>query len=101
MQIVLGLDGGLQNVPGVLMSAIFALGNGLTLVCPNGSGNEARLAGPELSLIAPKNLQEIVGFAKGTHIIEDNFECETEDENYQFDMSDVFDCEFFYLFLYL
>jgi len=61
----------------------------LTLVCPNGSGNEARLAGPELSLIAPKNLQEIVGFAKGTHIIEDNFECETEDENYQFDMSDV------------
>lgn len=85
----LGLDGSIQSVPGILMAAMFAHRKNYALVCSHNCGNEAKLAGDELRVIAPKNIREIVSMIKGLHTIADHFECEIETQTYDCDMIDV------------
>lgn len=64
----LGLDGSISNVPGALSAAIMASSCGLGLICPAANGSEAAWAG-DLTLLAPKNLIQIVNHFKGQQLL--------------------------------
>jgi len=85
----LSLDGSLQHVPGILIAAMFANMHNYDLICPYTSGSQAKLAGGNLKIIAPKNIREIIAYLKGDYIISDNFECALEDNKYDIDMKEV------------
>ncbi|WP_138380468.1 YifB family Mg chelatase-like AAA ATPase [Luteithermobacter gelatinilyticus] len=65
----LGLDGGLQAVPGVLPSAMLALGEDLGLICPAACGGEAAWAG-EIEIVAAAHLLALINHLKGTQLLE-------------------------------
>ena len=65
----LGLDGSVAPVAGALPAAIAANANDLGLICPAASGSEAAWAGPDISIIAPKSLIQLVNHFKGTQVL--------------------------------
>jgi magnesium chelatase family protein len=62
----LGLDGGIAPVAGVLPAAMHANAAGRALVCPASQGGEAAWADPDLRVIAPSSLIELVNHLRGT-----------------------------------
>ena len=62
----LGLDGSLAPVAGVLPAAMHANAAGRALVCPAAQGGEAAWADPNLQVIAPSSLIELVNHLRGT-----------------------------------
>jgi len=62
----LGLDGGIAPVAGVLPAAMHANAAGRALVCPAPQGGEAAWADPDLRVIAPASLIELVNHLRGT-----------------------------------
>ena len=62
----LGLDGSLAPVAGVLPAAMHANAAGRALVCPASQGGEAAWADPNLQVIAPSSLIELVNHLRGT-----------------------------------
>lgn len=60
----LGLDGTIRPVKGVLSLALLAKQRGLSLVVPRENAAEARLV-PELTVHAPENVLQLVGFLEG------------------------------------
>ncbi|MEW9305574.1 YifB family Mg chelatase-like AAA ATPase [Labrys neptuniae] len=65
----LGLDGTITKVAGVLPSAVAANGRGLGLICPAACGPEAAWAGPEMDILAPRSLIQLVNHFKGTQLL--------------------------------
>lgn len=65
----LGLDASIRAVNGVLPAAIYAHGEGKTLICPKTCGQEAAWAGKELEILAPDNLLQLLNHVKGTQIL--------------------------------
>jgi magnesium chelatase family protein len=61
----LSLDASIRPVAGILPAAMHAGANDNALICPEASGGEAAWAG-DLSIMAPKNLMEIINHIKGT-----------------------------------
>ena len=62
----LALDGTVTAVAGVLPAAIAANARGQGLICPQMSGAEAAWASPDLDVLAPVSLIQIVNHFKGT-----------------------------------
>ena len=65
----LALDGTLTAVSGVLPAAIHAQAQNLGLICPAAQGSEAVWAGPELSVLAPRSLIELLNHFKGVQLL--------------------------------
>lgn len=64
----LGLDGGIQAVPGILPAALRAMAMDIGLICPASCGGEAAWAG-EVEIIAADNLLGLINHLKGTQLI--------------------------------
>ncbi|MBN8920383.1 MAG: ATP-binding protein, partial [Rhizobiales bacterium] len=65
----LGLDGSLAAVAGVLPAAIGANARGEGLICPAACGPEAAWASPEMEIVAPASLLQLVNHFKGTQTL--------------------------------
>jgi magnesium chelatase family protein len=65
----LGLDGSIAPVAGVLPAAMHANAAGRALVCPAAQGGEAAWADPNLRVIAPSSLIELVNHLRGTRTL--------------------------------
>ncbi|WP_448950047.1 YifB family Mg chelatase-like AAA ATPase [Labrys neptuniae] len=65
----LGLDGSIAKVAGVLPAAVAANGRGLGLICPAACGPEAAWAGPDVDILAPRSLIQLVNHFKGTQLL--------------------------------
>jgi magnesium chelatase family protein len=61
----LGLDATLAPIYGALPAAITAHANGLSLICPAGSGPEAAWAGEEVEIVAAESLLALVNHLSG------------------------------------
>ncbi|MBL4852838.1 MAG: YifB family Mg chelatase-like AAA ATPase [Robiginitomaculum sp.] len=64
----LSLDGSITGVPGALPAAMCVSANDLGLICPDANGPEAAWAG-DLSVLAPKNLIQLLNHFKGTQVL--------------------------------
>jgi magnesium chelatase family protein len=64
----LGLDGTLAPISGVLPAAIFAVENGLGLICPEICGPEAAWGG-DLQILAPLNIVHLMNHFRGTQVL--------------------------------
>ena len=64
----LGLDGGLQAVPGVLPAAMRAMEEDRGLICPAACGGEAAWAG-DLDIIAADSLLTLINHLKGSQLL--------------------------------
>jgi magnesium chelatase family protein len=65
----LALDGALAPVSGVLPAAIKANSKSYGLICPKECGSEAAWASPDLSILAPAHLLELINHFKGTQVL--------------------------------
>ncbi|WP_284310020.1 YifB family Mg chelatase-like AAA ATPase [Labrys miyagiensis] len=65
----LALDGTITAVAGVLPAAVAANGKGLGLICPAACGPEAAWAGPDMDILAPRSLIQLVNHFKGTQLL--------------------------------
>jgi len=65
----LALDGSLSPTPGALPAAIGAAMHGKGLICPASSGPEAVWAGPEVDVLAPAHILELVNHVKGLQVL--------------------------------
>src|ERR1700729_239153 len=66
---VLGLEGSIAAVAGVLPAAIGANGRGEGLICPAACGPEAAWASPEMEIIAAGSLIQLANHFKGTQVL--------------------------------
>ena len=64
----LGLDGRVAPIPGVLLAALHATQQNLTLICPAAQGAEAAWAGSEGVLAAP-DLLSLINHLKGSTVL--------------------------------
>src|SRR5690606_14535203 len=64
----LSLDGRVAPVPGVLLAALHAAQNELTLICPAMQGAEAAWAGSD-GVIAAPDLLGLINHLKGSHVL--------------------------------
>ncbi|WP_310622032.1 YifB family Mg chelatase-like AAA ATPase [Flexibacterium corallicola] len=62
----LSLDGNLAPITGILPAAIAANGQGKGIICPAGCGSEAAWADHTMSILAPRNLLELLSHFKGS-----------------------------------
>ena len=65
----LGLDGSIAAVAGVLPAAIGANSRGEGLICPAPCGPEAAWASPDMEIIAPASLIQLVNHFRGTQVL--------------------------------
>ena len=84
----LGLDGGIQSVPGVLPAALAASGEELGLVCPAATGGEAAWA-QNIEIVAPQNLLILINHLKGVQQIPPPEPTIDETEEFYLDLKDV------------
>ncbi|MBL4802028.1 MAG: YifB family Mg chelatase-like AAA ATPase [Emcibacter sp.] len=84
----LGLDGGIQAVPGVLPAALKALELDCGLICAAASGGEAAWAG-EVEVIAAENLLGLINHLKGSQLLNPPIAAVAEDEVNLLDMRDI------------
>lgn len=60
-----GLNGTIANTDGVLPASVWAMQNGMGIICPAPQGPEARLAG-HTDIIAPNHVLELINHFNGT-----------------------------------
>jgi len=65
----LSLDGSIAAVAGVLPAAVAANARGHGLICPHERGPEAAWAGPDVDILAPRSLIQLVNHFKGTQVL--------------------------------
>jgi magnesium chelatase family protein len=65
----LGLDGSLAPVSGVLPAAVAANERDLGLICPAACGAEAAWASPDMEIVAPRSLLQLVNHLRGTQVL--------------------------------
>ncbi len=65
----LGLDGSLAPVSGVLPAAVAANERAQGLICPAACGAEAAWASPEMNIVAPRSLLQLVNHLRGTQVL--------------------------------
>jgi magnesium chelatase family protein len=67
--LIVGLDGSIAPVAGVLPAAIGANARGDGLICPASRGAEAAWASPEIEIIAAGSLIQLANHFKGTQVL--------------------------------
>lgn len=65
----LGLDGSLAPVSGVLPAAVAANEREQGLICPSACGAEAAWASPDMNIVAPRSLLQLVNHLRGTQVL--------------------------------
>jgi len=65
----LGLDGSLAPVAGALPAAVAANARSHGLICPAPCGPEAAWASPEMEILAPSSLLQLVNHIRGTQVL--------------------------------
>jgi magnesium chelatase family protein len=65
----LGLDGSLAPVSGVLPAAVAANEREQGLICPAACGAEAAWASPDMNIVAPRSLLQLVNHLRGTQLL--------------------------------
>mgnify|MGYP003394119598 CR=1 FL=1 len=65
----LGLDGSLAPVSGVLPAAVAANEREQGLICPAPCGAEAAWASPDMNIVAPRSLLQLVNHLRGTQVL--------------------------------
>ncbi len=65
----LSLDGSITPVAGVLPAAVAANARGQGLICPYACGPEAAWAGPDVDILNPRSLIQLVNHFKGTQVL--------------------------------
>lgn len=65
----LGLDGSLAPVSGVLPAAVAANEREQGLICPLLCGAEAAWASPDMNIVAPRSLLQLVNHLRGTQVL--------------------------------
>ena len=65
----LGLDGSLAPVSGVLPAAVAANAREQGLICPFACGAEAAWASPDMNIVAPRSLLQLVNHLRGTQVL--------------------------------
>lgn len=65
----LGLDGSLAPVSGVLPAAVAANAREQGLICPALCGAEAAWASPDMNIVAPRSLLQLVNHLRGTQVL--------------------------------
>jgi magnesium chelatase family protein len=65
----LGLDGSLAPVACALPTAVAANARGHGLTCPAACGPEAAWAGPDMEILAPQTLLQLVNHVRGTQVL--------------------------------
>ncbi len=65
----LGLDGSLAPVSGVLPAAVAANAREQGLICPATCGAEAAWASPDMNIVAPRSLLQLVNHLRGTQVL--------------------------------
>jgi magnesium chelatase family protein len=65
----LGLDGSLAPVSGVLPAAVAANERDQGLICPAACGAEAAWASPDMNIVAPRSLLQLVNHLRGTQVL--------------------------------
>ncbi|MES2728909.1 MAG: YifB family Mg chelatase-like AAA ATPase [Pseudomonadota bacterium] len=65
----LALDGSITKVQGVLPTALHAMAQDLTLVCPASCGAEAVWAGDDLPILAPAHILELLNHIRGNQLL--------------------------------
>ncbi|AQS89239.1 magnesium chelatase-related protein [Neoasaia chiangmaiensis NBRC 101099] len=66
----LSLDGRINPVAGVLSAALGAVESDLGLICPAAQGAEARWAGSDLDILAPRDLQALITHFQGHQVLD-------------------------------
>jgi len=84
----LGLDAGIQPVPGVLLAALHASNRDLGLVCPEACGTEAAWAG-RIEILAPGSLLQLLNHLKGTQVLSPPKPGIVEDERVLPDLKEI------------
>ena len=87
----MGLDGGLRAVSGVLPAAMHAIDHDQGIICPNDCRNEAAWSGSN-SILAPRNLLQLINHLKGTQVIDEDVRPMTYQEqqsDYSKNISDI------------
>ena len=84
----LGLDGGIQAVPGVLPAALKALELDCGLICAAASSGEAAWAG-EVEVIAADNLLGLINHLKGSQLLNPPVAAMAEAEDNFLDLRDI------------
>ncbi|VAX04067.1 MG(2+) CHELATASE FAMILY PROTEIN / ComM-related protein, partial [hydrothermal vent metagenome] len=84
----LGLDGGIQPVPGVLPAALKAVEMDCGLICAAASGSEAAWAG-EVEIIAASHLLGLINHLKGRQLLNPPKAEIAMDEGSMFDLRDI------------
>lgn len=86
----LGLDGSINQVPGILPASIAAASQGKGIICPNASAKEARWSGVQ-NLLPAKNLLEIIHILKKGIVpaIEEDLEVSTLPKRNIGDFADI------------
>ncbi len=65
----LGLDGSIAPVAGALPTAVAANARGQGLVCPAACGPEAAWASPDMEILAPQTLLQLVNHVRGAQVL--------------------------------
>ncbi|WP_068084609.1 YifB family Mg chelatase-like AAA ATPase [Polycladidibacter stylochi] len=65
----LSLNGEINAVNGALPAAIYTNSIGAGLICPSASGSEAAWADPEMDILAPVSLNQLVNHFKGEQVL--------------------------------
>jgi magnesium chelatase family protein len=63
-----GLDGTILKTSSVLPASVYAARNNLGIICPEGNGVEARMAG-HTNILAPNHILDLINHFKGTQIL--------------------------------
>jgi magnesium chelatase family protein len=85
----LALDGSLTAVSGALPAAVAANERDLGLICPRACGSEAAWASPDIDVIAPDNLIQLLNHIKGSQVMTRPSPALAEDRATLLDMRDI------------
>lgn len=85
----ISLDGRLNPVNGVLCASLGAASLTLGLICPAEQGKEARWGHPDIPILAPETLLQLIAHFKGTQILPPLEEAEPYPPDYGPDLADV------------
>ena len=85
----LALDGSLTSVSGALPAAVSANERDQGLICPKACGAEAAWASPDIDIIAPDNLIQLLNHIKGSQVLTRPSPALTEGHVPLLDMRDI------------
>jgi magnesium chelatase family protein len=85
----LALDGSLTPVSGALPAAVAANARDQGLICPKACGAEAAWASPDIDIIAPDNLVQLLNHIKGSQVLSRPSPALAEDHALLLDMRDI------------